>query len=122
MKKKNGLIKLKKYDKLINNLIINKKNDIATLMIKFKFKISGDFYNKAYEISLKNCNFSLIDNLYEIDTDTSIKKLEKIIIQINSIEGGMQFHKYIYNLKGIIENQELKTQINNFIKNIDISY
>ena len=64
----------------------------------------------------------MIDNLYEIDKDTSIKKLEKIIIQINRIKGGMQFNKYIYNLKGIIENQELKTQINNFIKNIDISY
>jgi len=119
---KKWIDKIEIDDKLINNLIINKKNDIATLMIKFKHKISGNFYNKAYEISLKNYNFSMIDNLYEIDKDTSIKKLEKIIIQINRIEGGMQFNKYIYNLKGIIENQELKTQIYNFIKNIDISY
>ena len=119
---KKWIDKIEIDDKLINNLIINKKNDIATLMIKFKHKISGNFYNKTYEISLKNYNFSMIDNLYEIDKDTSIKKLEKIIIQINRIEGGMQFNKYIYNLKGIIENQELKTQIYNFIKNIDISY
>jgi len=114
--------KIEIRDKLINNLIINKKNDIATLMIKFKHKISGKFYNKAYEISLKNYNFSMIDNLYEIDTDKSMKKLEKIITQINIIEGGIHFHKYIYNLKGIIENEELKNLINNFIKNINISY
>ena len=119
---KKWIDKIEIDDKLINNLIISKKNDIATLMIKFKRKISGNFYNRAYEISLKNFNFSMIDNLYEIDTDTSIKKLEKIIIQINRIEGGMDFNKYIYNLQGIIENQELKIKINDFIKNIDISY
>jgi len=119
---KKWIDKIEIDDKLINNLIINKKNDIATLMIKFKRKISRNFYNRAYEISLKNFNFSMIDNLYEIDTDTNIKKLEKIIIQINRIEGGMDFNKYIYNLQGIIENQELKIKINDFIKNIDISY